>query len=38
MVTILPILNLWEAIGSSTSPDDGVTRWTCTSPLGDSEK
>ena len=32
MVTISPILNLWEAIGSSTSPDDGVTDWTCTAP------
>ena len=32
MATISPILNLWEAIGSSTSPDDGVIHWTCTGP------
>src|SRR5262245_17828862 len=34
----LPILNLWEAIGSSTSADNGETHWTFTAPLGDSEK
>jgi len=31
-------LNLWEAIGSSTSADDGVVHWTFTAPLGRSEK
>jgi hypothetical protein len=38
MVTISPILNLWEAIGSSTSADDGVAHWTFTAPLRGSEK
>src|SRR5262249_3151717 len=33
MVTISPILNLWEAIGSSTSADDGVAHWTFTAHL-----
>src|SRR5258708_4081038 len=32
MVTISPILNLWDAIGSSTSADDGVTHGTFTAP------
>jgi hypothetical protein len=38
MVTISPILNLWEAIGSSTSAENGVAHWTFTTPLGGSEK